>query len=231
MDSRGDGETALGEAALQDWNTAVSGQNPPHDDAAQLAARISALPDRITAAQDRARTSHALLHPPSAGRDEELVRVHVDALRYFQSRLPRSWVPGYLASRGLDAALLPTSPWKIGYAPDDWTALTDHLRSLGYCDAALLSSGLVTNGKNKRLRDHFHDRLMIPLRAEDGIVVGFIGRRPPQAGDDHGPKYLNSPDMGLFAKRRVLAGLAEGRPQLARGAQPVLVEGPMDAIA
>ncbi len=72
---------------------------------------------------------------------------------------------------------------------------------------------------------------MIPLRAEDGIVVAFIGRRHPDAGDDHGPKYLNSPDTALFTKGHVLAGLAEGRRSLTSGAQPVLVEGPLDAIA
>jgi DNA primase len=116
-------------------------------------------------------------------------------------------------------------------APASWTALTEHLRGLGHCDAALLCSGLVVTGRNGQLRDHFHDRLMIPLRAEDGYVVGFIGRRHPDAGDDHGPKYLNSPDTEIFIKGNVLAGLAEGRTQLANGARPVLVEGPLDAIA
>jgi DNA primase len=71
---------------------------------------------------------------------------------------------------------------------------------------------------------------MIPLRAADGIVVAFIGRRP-DVGDDHGPKYLNSPDTEMFTKGRVLAGLAEGRRALRAGAQPVLVEGLLDAIA
>jgi DNA primase len=139
-------------------------------------------------------------------------------------------VPGYLADRGLDAALLPSSPWKIGYAAS-WTILTEHLRGLGHCDAALLCSGLVVAGSNGQLRDHFHDRLMIPLRAEDGYAVGFIGRRHPNAGDDHGPKYLNSPDTEIFTKGNILAGLAEGRGRLASGARPVLVEGPLDAIA
>jgi DNA primase len=72
---------------------------------------------------------------------------------------------------------------------------------------------------------------MIPLRAEDGYVVAFIGRRHPDVGDSHGPRYLNSPDTELFTKGHVLAGLAEARRVLARGAQPVLVEGPLDAIA
>jgi DNA primase len=114
--------------------------------------------------------------------------------------LPSSWVPGYLASRSLDAALLPTSPWKIGYAPASWTALRDYLRGQGFCGADMLSVGLVVTGKNGQLRDHFHDRLIVPLRTEDGIAVGFIGRRRPGTGEDYSP---------IFTKGRVLAGLAE----------------------
>jgi len=216
---------------VQAWNTAVSERRHAHDEAARLAAWISATPKRAAQAVVGIGTSDALLHPSRAGRDEELVRIHVEALQFFADHLPGSWVPGYLASRRMDAVLLDSSPWKIGYAPGHWTALTSHLRRLGHGDEALKQSGLVTTGKDGHLRDHFHDRLMIPLRAEDGVVVGFIGRRPPAAGDEHGPKYLNSPDTSLFTKKHILAGLAEGRAQLARGAQPVLVEGPLDAIA
>jgi DNA primase len=199
--------------------------------AAELAARISATPARIAAGRARAETRLALHSPAVARRDAEPVQIHAEAGLFFQSSLAGSWVPEYLASRGLAAALLPTSPWKIGYAPAQWTALTDHLRRLGHCDAALLCSGLITTGKDGRLRDRFHDRLMIPLRAQDRVVIAFIGRRCPDAGDDHGPKYLNSPDTGMFTKGRVLAGLAEGRRAIRAGAQPVLVEGPLDAIA
>jgi DNA primase len=62
-------------------------------------------------------------------------------------------------------------------------------------------------------------------------VIAFIGRRPPDADDEHGPKYLNSANTELYEKGHLLAGLAEGRRFLEQGAQPVLVEGPMDAIA
>lgn len=213
------------------WNTVVYGRDHPHDEASELAARISATPERAANTVRRAETTGALLTPPAPCRDPELVQIHAEAGRFFQACLAGSWVPGYLASRGLDAALLPTSPWKIGYAPASWTALTRYLRGLGHCDAAMLCSGLVTNGRNGQLRDRFHDRLMIPLRAADRIVVAFIGRHNPAVGDGRGPKYLNSPGTELYAKGRVLAGLAEGGNALRAGAQPVLVEGPLDAIA
>ena len=196
-----------------------------------LADRIAAADRRVDAALAHAATKTAVHCPPVTQRDPELVQIHAEAGRFYQACLQGSWVPEYLAGRGLDAALLPTSPWKIGYAPASWTVLTEYLRHLGHCDAALLCSGLVVNGKTGQLRDHFHDRLMIPLRAADGYVIAFIGRRRPGVGDDDGPKYLSSPNTPLFTKGHLLAGLAEARRLFASGAQPVLVEGPLDAIA
>ena len=212
---------------LSDWRTPIG----DHPRAAGLDARAAAARADTAATLGRAETTDAARCPVTADRDPALVQIIAAAGRFYQSQLTGSWVPGYLASRGMDAALLPTSPWKIGYAPARWTALLDHLRGQGFTDADMLTAGLVVNGRNGQLRDHFHDRLIIPLRAEDGIATGFIGRRHPRAGHDHGPKYLNTPDTPIFIKGHILAGLAEGRGALQRGARPVLTEGPLDAIA
>jgi DNA primase len=187
--------------------------------------------DRIAAIRRRSESGVAILTRPGLISDAELVQIHVTAARFFQQRLTGSWVPDYLGDRGLAAALQPNSPWKIGYAPATWIALTENLREQGYSDKAMLRSGLVTTGRDGRLHDRFRDRLMIPLRTEDDIAAAFIGRRHPASSDDHGPKYLNSPDTDLYVKGRILAGLSEGRRFLDQGTQPVLVEGPMDAIA
>jgi DNA primase len=212
---------------LAAWQTPIG--NDPR--AAELDARAAAARADMAATLGRAETTDAARRPVAADRDPALVQVIAAAGRFYQSQLTGSWVPGYLASRRLDAALLPTSPWKIGYAPATWTALVDHLRGQGFTDADMLTAGLVVNGKNGQLRDHFRDRLIIPLRARDGIATGFIGRRHPAAGHDDGPKYLNTPDTPIFTKGHILAGLAEGKGAFQRGAQPVLTEGPLDAIA
>ena len=64
-----------------------------------------------------------------------------------------------------------------------------------------------------------------------GEVLGFVGRRHPNLtdGDRQGPKYLNTADTPLFHKGAQLFGLLE--QPLADGAIPVIVEGPMDAVA
>jgi DNA primase len=74
----------------------------------------------------------------------------------------------------------------------------------------------------------FRDRVMFPVRSIDGPVAGFIGRSPPGGGQ---PVYLNSPATELYHKGSLLFGLYEGSAALAAGARPVLVEGPLDAIA
>jgi DNA primase catalytic core len=216
----------------REWNTSVYERAHSPDEAAAIAASVSPDPERIAAMLARAQAGVALTRPPPAEGHGELVAIHADAGRFYQSCLTGSWVPGYLASRRLDAVLLPSSPWKIGYAPQSWTALTSHLRSLGHSDEAMLTSGLVVPGNDGKPRDMFHDRLMIPVRRPgDRVVIAFVGRRYPDAGDAHGPKYLNSPNTDLYVKGHVLAGLAEGQRYLDAGAQPVFVEGFTDAWA
>lgn len=88
--------------------------------------------------------------------------------------------------------------------------------------------------------DLFRDRLVLPIHGPDGDIHGFIGRRNP-THDTHtdaavaaakaGPKYLNTPRTDLYDKSSVLFGLWEARDALAAGATPVLVEGPVDALA
>jgi len=73
---------------------------------------------------------------------------------------------------------------------------------------------------------------MFPIYSPDGLV-GFIARRnPTKDRDDHaGPKYLNTRTTAAFTKGEHLYGLHETHAQLTSGAVPVLVEGPLDAIA
>ena len=72
---------------------------------------------------------------------------------------------------------------------------------------------------------------MLPMRDPDGAVVGFVGRAHPDADTDRVPRYVNSPQTAVYRKSDLVFGLAEARAALTRGARPVIVEGPLDAIA
>jgi hypothetical protein len=47
-------------------------------------------------------------------------RVHHSALQFFRIRMPSSWVPGCLATRGISPAI--QDHWLAGYAPANWDA-------------------------------------------------------------------------------------------------------------
>jgi len=155
------------------------------------------------------------------------------ALDFYTQRFPRSWAQTYLTERvGADLAGDPHV--QPGYAPAGWTNLVSHLRRHGATDLELTESGLATTTRNGRIIDRFRDRLIFPItrtRIDGGTEpLGFVGRRNPrQEGADAGPKYLNTPDTTLFHKGAQLHIVRENL--LADGATPVLVEGPMDALA
>ncbi|MDL4770711.1 toprim domain-containing protein [Actinomadura xylanilytica] len=157
---------------------------------------------------------------------DALLAVHLDAHAFYEEHLPGSWAPSYLAERGFTVDI--QALWQLGYAPQDRHSLIDHLRGLGHSDETVIAAGLARRGRDGEPYDVFRDRILFPLRNPDGAVVGFIGRRPDEGP---GPKYLNSPETSVFRKSELLFGLYEGRGRLARGSRPIIVEGPLDAIA
>lgn len=118
--------------------------------------------------------------------------------------------------------------WGTGYAPGTWTAVTDHLRGQGFSDDLIEASGLAARS-SKTLVDVFRDRSVFPVCVPDGSVAGFIARAAPNAASD-APKCI-TPRRPTTAAGRVLFGLHEGLPVLSAGAVPVIVEGPVDAMA
>lgn len=175
------------------------------------------------AGRTRSRTDSAGAH-----RVTELARIHQAAAWFFRGRRRGSWVPAYLTGRRLGAALQPD--WQAGYAPAGRDALARHLRTLGYTPEAIQAAGLAHRTHGGALTDTFHDRAMLPIHTADGTIIAFIGRAGPRAPPQV-PKYLNSPGTALYRKRDVLFGLWQARPLLRGGARPVIVEGPLDAIA
>jgi len=171
---------------------------------------------------------------------ERIAALNEDAAEFYQHSYVGSWAQAYLTGRlGADLTGDPTT--RPGYAPPGWTALTTHLRRYGATDDELLAAGLARSASTGRLIDTFRDRLVLPIhhhRGPSSQIVGFVGRRNPDT--DHydpgsavaaGPKYLNTGETVLFAKGDQLYGMAEHADRLAAGATPVLVEGPIDALA
>ena len=171
--------------------------------------------------QDRANAWHECPATP-----ERLARINELTARYYEHCFTDSWARPYLIERFHQD--LAGSTFRPGYAPDGWTGLVTHLRRQGVTDDEMLAAGVATTASTGRLIDRFRDRVVFPI-THDGQILGFVGRRNPTHTDDdhHGPKYLNTPDTPLYHKGAQL--FVAGSP--ATAATPVLVEGPMDAIA
>ncbi|MEZ4554544.1 MAG: DNA primase [Dehalococcoidia bacterium] len=174
------------------------------------------------------------LRPPSAREvrereaHERLLRANEAAAVYFQAALhgpAGAAALTYAGKRGLDAATV--QAWQIGYAPDEWHGLVEHLRARGFTEADLRDAGLAIDG-DRGLYDRFRDRLIFPTRDARGRLIGF-GARALAADQD--PKYLNTPQTPLFDKSGTLYGLDRAGEEARRADRVVVVEGYMDVIA
>ena len=149
--------------------------------------------------------------------------------RYFAARMASRFGEAgraYLASRGLTDETVKV--FRLGVASDDWDDLTERLAPKGVSAAALEKAGLVALRDGRRF-DRFTGRLMIPIAAMDGEVIGFGGRVLPGAPEKRA-KYINSPESILYKKSRVLYGLDLAREHVRRTRSAVLVEGYFDVI-
>ncbi len=164
---------------------------------------------------------------------ERVTDINELSLAYFQQAFPGSWAQTYLQRR-FDLDLTGHPMIRPGYAPTGWTGLVRHLRHAGVSEEEMLAAGVATRASTGRLIDRFRNRAILPL-AHDGRVLAFVGRRHPDLTDDHqphqqhGPKYLNTATTVAYSKSAQL--YVPDPTLLDQGATPVLVEGPMDAIA
>lgn len=132
---------------------------------------------------------------------------------------------GYLESRDLTRE--DAERFSLGFAPRDGNPVREHLRTLGFEDERQLAAGiLVRRDGSDDLRVRFRHRLMFPIFDLRDHVVGFGGRVLGQGE----PKYLNSAESEVFAKRRLLYGLNWAKQAIRKAERVLLVEGYFDLI-
>lgn len=114
----------------------------------------------------------------------------------------------------------------LGFSPDGFGALTDHMTRAGF-SAEELRTGFLCgiSQKNGRPYDYFRNRVIFPIIDTRGDIVAFGGR----VMDDSKPKYLNTSDTPAFKKSKNLFALNYARHHCAE--EMILCEGYMDVIA
>lgn len=132
----------------------------------------------------------------------------------------------YFLNRGLTVNTI--RRFGLGYAPDDWRRLINHLREKGYTEQELVLANLARrsdkNGKASYY-DNFRNRVMFPIIDLRGNVIAFGGR----VMDDSKPKYINTSDTPVYKKSNGVFALNFAKN--ANDNKLILVEGYMDVIA
>ena len=166
-----------------------------------------------------------------ASKRDGLVEAMEAAVQFFRLNLHGARAVearGYLERRGLTAQT--QARFDIGFAPDNRTALLEHLTGKGFPLEKLVEAGLVglpRDGGGSPY-DRFRGRIMFPIRDAQGRAIAF-GARALSPGQE--PKYLNSPETPLFDKGRGLYNIGPARAAAGRESTILVVEGYMDTIA
>jgi DNA primase len=191
----------------------------------------------------------------------QLLDAQERATAFFQECLKRpegARAREYLAGRGLDQETM--ARFRIGYAPDSGFLLRDRLAG-EFSEEVLRESGLFswkqedsrqtsdlgpqqTEAEVRRpesdvrglksdvrsIYSKFRNRVMFPIANDAGRIIAFTGRT--LATDEKaGPKYLNSPETGIYSKGRVLFNLDKAKEAIRKLDYAILVEGQMDCIS
>ena len=178
-----------------------------------------------------------------------LFAVMEEAARFFENGLSNApEAREYLERRGITDKTV--KEFRIGFVPDEWRLLYNHLRGKGFRDAEIEKAGLAkrpeaseagSSGPSgsgaatqpKSLYDRFRGRVMFPISDSSGRVIAFSGRILVETPNKNGSipaKYLNSPDTPLFNKSTVLYGIDKAKQAIRERDYTILVEGQMDLV-
>ncbi|MEY4375279.1 MAG: hypothetical protein RL760_1446, partial [Candidatus Eisenbacteria bacterium] len=131
----------------------------------------------------------------------------------------------YLEQRGITRET--QRLFRLGLSLPGWENLVPKLRSR-FSEEILIEARLAGRKEGSRgAFDWFRNRLMVPLIATGGAVIGFGAR----AMGDEQPKYLNSPESTVYHKSQFLFGLEQARRSVKPDGEMIVVEGYFDVIA
>ncbi len=189
----------------------------------------------------------------------KVVAITDQAAKFYEAELTKEpLVRKYLETeRGIKLETI--KDFRIGYAPNDWRMLLDHLVNIGFKTEDIERAGLIIRksqvaGRNisgdsrlaisdKQYYDRFRGRIMFPIFDAQGQVIGFGGRifqvtsdqeqvtKDNQVGElQNVAKYINTPETIAYSKSKVLYGLDRAKEDIRKTGVVVLVEGYTDVI-
>ncbi len=159
---------------------------------------------------------------------DEIIQLNLRAAQQFARNLSSSAgkiARDYLQKRAVTDETV--KQFRLGYVPDTWRSLTDHIEGSGLSLKMAEQAGLVIAGKEGSFYDRFRGRLIFPIENIFGEIVAFGGRILSEGE----PKYLNSPESPVYIKGKNLYGLYKAKEAIRQDGFCVIVEGYFDAIS
>jgi DNA primase len=138
----------------------------------------------------------------------------------------------YLRSRGITGEV--ARQFKLGWAPDEWDALSSALK---LNEKILLATGLGFVNKRERRQDALRARIIFPIFDPAGKAIAVGGRilpsssEAPRSDGRVEPKYKNSPETPIYSKRRTLYALNFAKDDVIKSGEIIVCEGYTDVIA
>ncbi len=154
-----------------------------------------------------------------------IYEINAKAARYYHYLLGTKdgdAAKAYFAKRKLEDKTV--TSFGLGFSSMRKDALYQYLKKEGCSDDILKETGLFVYDE-RGVHDRFRNRVMFPILNINNKVIGFGGR---VMGDGQ-PKYLNSPETGVFDKGRNLYGLNIAKNS--RRNNIIICEGYMDVIS
>lgn len=139
-------------------------------------------------------------------------------------------VISYLKKRGVSGET--ARDFEIGFAPNGWRNLREHLKEKGFSDLEMTKAGLTVTSPTAQsgCYDRFRNRIMFPIFDSSGQAVGFSGRIFGEGSEYLGGKYINTPQTVLYDKSSILYGFNRAKNDIRKKDFCVVVEGQMDVV-
>ncbi len=160
---------------------------------------------------------------------QRILQMNLEAAKYFRAclwdeKVGKIGMDYLMGNRKLSPATI--KHFGLGYAPNGFGGLTDHMHKKGFTDEELIVGFLCGKSqKTGKAYDYFRNRVIFPIINTSGDVIAFGGR----VMDDSKPKYLNSSDTPGFKKSKNLFALNFAKNHCSE--RMILCEGYMDVIA
>ncbi len=117
--------------------------------------------------------------------------------------------------------------FNLGWAPNKYDVLYNELKK-EFTDEVLEKSGLIIKSNKGGYIDRFRNRIIIPIRNENGECVAF-GARAVAEGE--AAKYLNSSESLIYNKSKLLFGMDTAKEAIQAQDGVIIMEGYFDVIS